>query len=213
MKNTIALEGECLSTKGTKMNERHTFECAHPQASSYILIKRSTPVVPVLLGPQIPRQDREETRERYCRAILTLFIPWRTVEDLCNSEQTWSDAFEMLKPMISSNGQKVIQNIQLLHECKKERDEHLLQVIIETPTDDNIDPILVSNGPMETDDPCEDDIEELLQMLSFLNESTMSTHLDTSNNREQRYIDSAIRSIDNSDRFVLLSNDGTLCLV
>ena len=38
------------------MNERHTFESAHPQSSSHIIIKRTTPVVPVLLGPQIPRR-------------------------------------------------------------------------------------------------------------------------------------------------------------
>ncbi|CAF4724189.1 unnamed protein product, partial [Rotaria sp. Silwood2] len=41
-----------------------------PQSSSHIIIKQTTPVVPVLLGPQIPRREREETRERYCRALL-----------------------------------------------------------------------------------------------------------------------------------------------
>ena len=74
-KDANAQQGERLSTNGTKMNKRHTFQSAHPQSSSHLLIKRTTPVVPVLLGPQIPRREREETRERYCRALLTLFIP------------------------------------------------------------------------------------------------------------------------------------------
>ena len=88
LKNTIGYEGERLNTEGTKMNEHHTFDTAHPQSSSHIIIKRTTPAVPVLLGPQIPRWEREETRERYCRALLTLFVPWRSFHDLCELNQT-----------------------------------------------------------------------------------------------------------------------------
>ncbi|CAF5143403.1 unnamed protein product, partial [Rotaria sp. Silwood1] len=64
------------------MNERHTFDSVHPQSTSHLIMKRSIPVVPVLIGPQIPRHEREETHERYCRALLTLFVPWRSVQDL-----------------------------------------------------------------------------------------------------------------------------------
>ncbi|CAF5198379.1 unnamed protein product, partial [Rotaria magnacalcarata] len=78
-KNANGSEGEGLDTEGAKMNERYTFESAHPQASSHIVIRHTNPVVPVLVGPQIPRQEREETRERYSRALLTLFVPWRSV--------------------------------------------------------------------------------------------------------------------------------------
>ena len=49
-------------------------------------------MVPVLVGPAIPRQDREDTAERYARAILTLFYPWTTVFDICHVNQSWSDA-------------------------------------------------------------------------------------------------------------------------
>ncbi|CAF4376284.1 unnamed protein product, partial [Rotaria magnacalcarata] len=81
--------------------ERYTFESAHPQASSHIVIKHTNPVVPVLVGPQIPRQEREEARERYSRALLTLFVPWRSVHDLCALNQTWTEALEVQKPLIS----------------------------------------------------------------------------------------------------------------
>ena len=210
LKNTLALEGKRLSTKGTKMNERHTFDCAHPQSSSHIIIKRSTPFVPVLLGPQIPRHDREETRERYCRALLTLFVPWRKVQDLCHLEQTWSEAFEARKSMITQDGYKIIQNIQLLHECRKQRDEHLLQVITEAQTDDKIDSILLPNCPTENDENDENDPEELLQMLDFIDESIMAVCVEPLSTREQRYMDNALYSIDNTDRFALLSSEFAL---
>ncbi|CAF4546951.1 unnamed protein product, partial [Rotaria magnacalcarata] len=85
--NAKASDGERLSIEGTKMNERHTFASLHPQSSSHTLIKHTNPVVPVLLGPQIPRREREDTRERYCRALLTLFVPWRSLLHECKSDR------------------------------------------------------------------------------------------------------------------------------
>jgi hypothetical protein len=207
LKDISTMEGERLSTKGTKMNERHTFKSTHPQSSSHIIIKRTTSVVPVLLGPQIPRHDREETRERYCRALLTLFVPWRSVEDLCLLNQTWSDALAVRKSLITSSGNKVIENIQLLHECRKQRDEHLLQVVTEAETDDKIDPILLPNCPAENDDNDDYDAEELLQMVGFVNENTTTACCETSNTREQRYLNDALHTIDNTDRFALLTGE------
>ena len=125
LKTINATEGQMLHTEGTKMNEIHTFASTHPQYSTHLIIKHTTPVVPVLLGPQIPRCDREETHERYCCAVLTLFVPWRSVHDLCTLSETWSDAFETRKGFISAHSLRVIENIQLLHECKSDRDEHL----------------------------------------------------------------------------------------
>ncbi|CAF4403075.1 unnamed protein product, partial [Rotaria magnacalcarata] len=75
--------------RGRPFSEREMFQAGHPQASSHINIKRLKPVVPVLLGPQVPRRDREDTRERHCRSILTLFFPWRSIQDLCDVDQTW----------------------------------------------------------------------------------------------------------------------------
>ncbi|CAF1414128.1 unnamed protein product [Adineta steineri] len=60
---------------GRPLQERYSFMIEHPQTNSRGIIKRIKPIVPVLLGPQIPRKDREETQERYSRAIATLFIP------------------------------------------------------------------------------------------------------------------------------------------
>lgn len=77
----------------------------------------------------IRRKDRDDTRECYCQAILTLFVPWRSIQDLCDLSQTWKQAFEPCHVKITAESNKIIDNIQLLHECKNDRDEHLQQVI------------------------------------------------------------------------------------
>ncbi|CAF3356291.1 unnamed protein product [Rotaria socialis] len=204
--NAKASDGERLSIEGTKMNERHTFASLHPQSSSHILIKHTNPVVPVLLGPQIPRREREDTRERYCRALLTLFVPWRSVGDLCSLKETWSQALEARKLSISADALKIIENIQLLHECKNDRDEHLHQIITEAPTNIKIDPILIPSCYEIDENNPEDDSEELLQMLSLVNESTIKAYSASLSSHEQRYLFDALEAIDKTTRFGSLND-------
>lgn len=61
--------------------KRFLFSRTHPQINTHILIRRVTSVVPVLIEPQIHRKNNETMKDRYCRAILTLFIPWRNCAD------------------------------------------------------------------------------------------------------------------------------------
>ncbi|CAF3114577.1 unnamed protein product [Rotaria sp. Silwood2] len=187
------------------MSERHTFESAHPQSSSHIIIKHTKPVVPVLIGPQIPRQEREETRERYSRALLALFVPWRSVHDLCALNQIWTEALEVQKSLISPTSLKIIENIQLLHECKHDRDEHLHQVLLEAQIDSSIDPVLIPNDYGEDQNTEDDDPERLLQMLSIVNEINTNAYSASIGNQEQRYLNDALLAIDNTDRFALLN--------
>ncbi|CAF2905994.1 unnamed protein product [Rotaria sp. Silwood2] len=187
------------------MNERHTFDSAHPQSTSHLIIKRSIPVAPVLIGPQIPRREREETHERYCRALLTLFVPWRSVQNLCATNETWSEALEARRLLISPNSLKIIENIELLHECKHDRDEHLHQVLLEAQNDNSIDPILMPNYYEGDENAEEDDPEQLLQMLSIVNEITTNTYSALTVTHEQRYVHDALQAIDNTDRFALLN--------
>lgn len=201
LKTVMGPEGERINTEGKKMNERHTFACTHPQASSHIVIKHTKPVVPVLLGPQIPRRDRIETRERYCRALLTLFVPWRSVNDICTAKETWFEALENRKHLISANSLKIIDNIQLLHECKNERDEHLHQIIAEAQTCDQIDPILIPSCPDGDENYLEDDPEEILQMLSVADEATTIAQSMALCSNEQRYLYDALEAIDKMKRY------------
>ncbi|CAF4823912.1 unnamed protein product, partial [Rotaria sp. Silwood2] len=120
----------------------------HPQATTHLLMKYSESHVPVLYGPQIPQRDREDTRERYSRALLTLFVPWRTAPDICDVNQTWEDAFKSRK---------------------NHRDEHLLQVIAEAQTDnDAIDPVLLPANQYIDSEGDMNDSENLLELLGNL---------------------------------------------
>ena len=207
LNNASDHDGKQLDTDGTKMSERHTFSSAYSQSSSHIVIKRTIPVVSVLLGPQIPRRDREEIHERYCRAFLTLFVPWRLVSDICAPNETWSQAFEVWKSLISSSSLKIIENIQLLHECKHDRDENLRQVLLEAQNENNIDPILIADYHEQGQNIEEDDPEQLLQMLSIVNETTINAYFASIDNQEQRYLNDSLKAIDGTDRFALLTRE------
>ena len=141
LSQTVEPTEETNNRRGRPVSKRYLFQKEHPQATTYLMMEHSDPQVPVLYGPQIPRKDREDTRERYCRALLTLFVPWRTVHDLSDSNQTWEEALMARQSRIVSHSWKIIENIQLLHECKNDRDERLLQVIVEARTEnDQVDP-------------------------------------------------------------------------
>ncbi|CAF4603726.1 unnamed protein product, partial [Rotaria magnacalcarata] len=94
--------------RGRPFSEREMFQAGHPQVSSHINIKCMKPVVPVLLGPPVPRRDREDTRERYCRSILTLLFPWHSIQDLCDVDQTWQQAFAIRHASITYESCKII---------------------------------------------------------------------------------------------------------
>ena len=193
---------EETSQRGRPAHQRFPFQQQHPQATTHLLMKYSDSHVPILYGPQIPRCDRDDTRERYCRALLTLFVPWRTVADLCDVEQTWEEAFQARKNLISIRSWNIIENIQLLHECKKDRDEHLLQVIAEAQTDnDAIDPVFVSSNQHAFDEDEMDDSEDLLELLGNLDEYTNAAINATRKTTEDKYIEETIQAVENVGRF------------
>ena len=162
--------GQNSSSSGRPLQERYTFTSEHSQAKSHGIIKRTEPVFPVLVGPQIPRQDREETRERYSRAIATLFIRWRSVRGLCDVNQSWSDTLSARQQNISGQSQKIIENIQLLHECKTDRDAHLQQIIANTQSNDQIEPLLFPQNMRINSDDEDEDVDQILLHLDFLDD-------------------------------------------
>lgn len=192
------------SSAGRPPQERYAFMAEHPQASSHGVTKRLTPVVPVLIGPQIPRRDRDEARERYSRAIATLFIPWRSVKDLCHLDETWSEALASRIENIPSTSQQIIENIQLLHECKKDRDTHLQQVIADAQGNDQVDPRLLPRNMRIESDEDEDDADEnetnlnFIDILSNNNRTSVRSYLSE---KEKLYEDEALRSLHEAHRF------------
>ena len=102
---------------------------------------------------------------------------------------------------IASHSWKIIENIQLLHECKKDRDEHLLQVIDKAQTDnDQVDPELDpenSNSHKEYDP---DDAVDLLGLLGQLDEGTLLA-MAARDSSENRYIQETIQAVEGVGRF------------
>jgi hypothetical protein len=201
LKATGSIEEEGTKN-GRPANEHYFFQKQHLQATTHLLMKYSEYHVPVLYGPQIPRRDREDTR-----ALLTLFVPWRTVTDLCDMDQTWEDSFKSRQNRISTHSWKIIENIQLLHECKKDRDEHLLQVIAEAQTDNAaIDPVfLPANQYFDGEDDV-DDSEDLLELLGHLDEHTIAAINATKKTTEDEYIEETIKAVENVGRFSHLNS-------
>ena len=192
------------SGSGRPLQERHTFMAEHPQEKSHGIIKRTAPIIPVLIGPQIPRQDREETQERYNRAIATLFIPWRSVRDLCDGNQNWSNALSARRQNISVQSQKIIDNIQLLHECKTDRDAHLQQIIANTQSNDQIEPRLFPQNMRVDSDDEDEDADQTLLHLDFLDDLTDNSRISgvgSSSEKEQHYQNEAIRCLKEVGRF------------
>ena len=153
-------------------------------------------MVSVLVGPAIPRHDREDTAERYARAILTLLHPSTTAFDICDVNQSWSEALILLQQTFSSKSNKVISNIQLLHECKRDRDDDLFQLVSK--------PIV--SKPMSTSQSYIDtSVEESEELLALLEASTiadqplinqgMTQHEGLRGRINREYVDTTIQSV------------------
>ena len=100
----------------------------HPQhAQSHRKAQRvrnnpSTYFVPVPIGPALPRRDRPELYPKYCRLMLILFKPWRVAEDLRTPGQSWAQAFEEFLEMSDNSIKAILDNMQVLHECRDAKD-------------------------------------------------------------------------------------------
>jgi hypothetical protein len=155
------------------------------------------PVVPILLGPPVPRRDRDDTRERYCRSILTLFFPWRSIQDLCDVDQTWEEAFRIRQTRILPVSWKIIDNIQLLQECKNDRDEHLQQVIELAQTETGGDYLCPSYNDSDTDD----ENTEILDVLETIDMTEIPAVKELGSNIEQIYFEKTVHAVDQANRF------------
>ena len=78
--------------------------------------------IPVPIGPALPRRDRVHLYARYCRLMLILFKPWRGVDDLRDDGQTWPSAFEAFLETCGQNIKRILNNMQVMHECKDAKD-------------------------------------------------------------------------------------------
>ena len=80
--------------------------------------------VPVPTGPAIPRWDRPELYAKYARLMLILFKPWRKEVNLREGAADWPEAFHEFLKCCTVETRKVMDNMQVLHECKDSKNNH-----------------------------------------------------------------------------------------
>lgn len=118
-------------TTGNKCSGRKTWPCynylpSHPkyQYSKVKVQNKNDTRVPVSIGPALPRHGRQEVCECYAWVMLILFKPWWHAEDLRSPSQKWSNTFEQFHKNCDPHFIKVMNNMQILHECKDSSIDH-----------------------------------------------------------------------------------------
>ena len=105
----------------------HELHPEHPEYLRKVQRVRKNPrkqFVPVPIGPALPRRDRPELRAKYSRLMLMLFKPWRKEANLRGDAAGWPEAFDEFAECCSKETRKVMDNMQILHECKDSKDSH-----------------------------------------------------------------------------------------
>ncbi|KAJ7939134.1 hypothetical protein B0H13DRAFT_1587164, partial [Mycena leptocephala] len=96
------------------------FKRGHPQYTTHCLKKLDIPVIPVLMGYRIPRNDSDNDRTKYAVVILTLFKTWSDTKSspLKSPDVTWFDAFNECKLSMSPEHARIVLNMQLLYQTR-----------------------------------------------------------------------------------------------
>ncbi|KAJ7572176.1 hypothetical protein C8J56DRAFT_757775, partial [Mycena floridula] len=74
-------------------------------------------------GPPIPRRDSEIHVEKHARLMLILFKPWAHPSDLRNDNESWSETYQTFLTNADARVKRLIDNMQVLHECRDARDD------------------------------------------------------------------------------------------
>ncbi|KAJ7907829.1 hypothetical protein B0H13DRAFT_1545662, partial [Mycena leptocephala] len=105
------------------------FATGHPQYTSHCM-KRLTSTelqrVPVLAGFPIPRSDKEDQKESYRIAMLTLFHPWsdNDASPLKPEGCDWDTAFNDMDAILSPKHRQILSNMQLLYQSRDAKHDY-----------------------------------------------------------------------------------------
>lgn len=118
-----------LLSPTTWKRARAGFDIEHPESATHVqkVIHPIRRHVPVPLGPSIPRRDRQKELEKHQRLMLIFFKPWKQPRELLGAHDSWQNAFNEFMSSCSNVHQNIMNNMQLMHECKDSHDEHFAQ--------------------------------------------------------------------------------------
>ncbi|KAJ3486464.1 hypothetical protein NLI96_g4222 [Meripilus lineatus] len=96
----------------------YQFEAGHPNRATHAVfkVKQSKRFVLNFVGGSLPRPDHGD-KERYSLIMLALFKPegWRDPRSIKSPDESWEKAF--LATSFSDSAQRLMANMNLLHEC------------------------------------------------------------------------------------------------
>ena len=115
-----------LLTDNEYRRPRVDYSHSHSEQSTHCqkIRTRHARHVPVPIGPALPRRDRDELKEKHARLMLIFFKPWSSVKDLREAHTSWSDAYSSFVSSCDARICRIIENMQVLHECRDARDDH-----------------------------------------------------------------------------------------
>jgi Helitron helicase-like domain at N-terminus/PIF1-like helicase len=93
----------------------------HPQFYTHTLSLRKSWLIPVILGKKFCRPDGPDS-DNWARSMLILFKPWRGLEDLKADNESWTEAYEIYSDKFEAHHLIIMQNMNVLTECKEARD-------------------------------------------------------------------------------------------
>jgi hypothetical protein len=111
-----------LSMREKSLSNIIKFSNNHPEYISHGH-KRSVSIVQIAYS--IPSKNNKLKTELYSMIMLILFKCWRSKSDLIEHYKSWNEAFSNF--YVNPEHQHVIDCIQLLHDAKQSRNEHVIE--------------------------------------------------------------------------------------
>ncbi|KAJ7242276.1 hypothetical protein C8J57DRAFT_1084415, partial [Mycena rebaudengoi] len=104
----------------TQRNTYLNFKPGHPQYTTHCLKKLDSPVIPVLMGYRVLRNDVESDQLKYAVVILSLFKPWSNTKSspLKPPDIAWPHALNDFKMSMSPEHARIVLNMQLLYQTR-----------------------------------------------------------------------------------------------
>ena len=151
--------------------KHYLFQVGHPLYSTHGHRKRKLGVWTKPIGQRLPNlnqledasnlseEERNERRERYGKCVLIMFRPFRTLEDLKTTDESWWSAYLRQKNEVLSNktAKSVLENLQNFYESILQSGDKNQDAsrVPNTPDSDNEG----DNGDANSDEENEDIID------------------------------------------------------
>jgi hypothetical protein len=106
--------------RGRPTNLRSFYHSNHPKHQNMLRVIRTSGhnTLPAVVGAFFPRKNDSRTRDFYCASMLSLLKPWRNIECLKHTAETWEEAYQQFMKDSSKRCKNVVAGIDYYYDCK-----------------------------------------------------------------------------------------------